>query len=216
MTWSTSSMEHPCFRNLTFDLVTINSSWIQRAVTFATHKGLRRYARLNFGINSASEIFQNIIKELIRDIPGALDISDDVVVFGKMQVEHNKALHAVCQKFTAEVNLTLNHEKWEYNNSLITFFGFVFSSKGILSDSSKVEAINTASPPTSVSGVWSFLGMATSCSSSSQSSVTSHNHCENWWKKYTIPVDRAAWAVIQQDQLRSCSPATPLWHTLIL
>ena len=31
--------------------------------TFATHKGLRRYARLNFGTNSASEIFQHAISE---------------------------------------------------------------------------------------------------------------------------------------------------------
>ena len=51
--------------------------------TFATHKGLRRYARLNFGTSSASEMFQDIISELVRDIPGAFNISDDVVVFGK-------------------------------------------------------------------------------------------------------------------------------------
>ena len=31
--------------------------------TFTTHKGLRRYNRLNFGTNSASEMFQNIISE---------------------------------------------------------------------------------------------------------------------------------------------------------
>ena len=125
--------------------------------TFATHKGLRRYARLNFGTSSASEIFQNIINELIRDIPGALNISDDVVVFGKTQADHNRALHAVCQKFS-EANLTLNQEKCEFNKSSITFFGFVFLSKGISPDPTKVEAINTAKPPTSVSGIRSFLG----------------------------------------------------------
>ena len=35
--------------------------------TFATHEGLRRYARLNFGTNSASEIFQNVISEQIQE-----------------------------------------------------------------------------------------------------------------------------------------------------
>ena len=131
--------------------------------TFATHKGLRRYARLNFGTSSASEIFQNIINELIRDIPGSLNISDDVVVFGKTQADHDRALHAVCQKFS-EVNLTLNQEKCEFNKNSITFFGFVFSSKRISPDPTKVEAINTAKPPTSVSGIRTFLGMATYCS----------------------------------------------------
>ena len=61
--------------------------------TFATHKGLRRYARLDFGTNSASEIFQMVINELICDI--------------STQAEHDDALQAVSRKFT-EVNLTLN------------------------------------------------------------------------------------------------------------
>ena len=43
----------------------------QYITTFVTHKGLRRYARLNFGTNSASDI----IGEQIRDIPGSLNIS---------------------------------------------------------------------------------------------------------------------------------------------
>ena len=30
--------------------------------TFVTHKGLKRFTRLNFGTNSASEIFQNVIQ----------------------------------------------------------------------------------------------------------------------------------------------------------
>ena len=60
--------------------------------TFATHKGLRQYARLNFGTSSASEMFQDIISELVCDIPGAFNISDDLVVFGKTQAEHDEAL----------------------------------------------------------------------------------------------------------------------------
>ena len=130
--------------------------------TFATHKGLRRYARLNFGTNSASEIFQMVINELIRDIPEALNISDDVIVFGKTQAEHDAALQAVFRKF-AEVNLTLNKKKCEFNKKSITFFGFVFSGQGISPDPKKVEAIKNAKPPTTTSGVRSFLGMATYC-----------------------------------------------------
>ena len=130
--------------------------------TFATHKGLRQYARLNFGTNSASEIFQKVINDQIRDIPGALNISDDVIVFGKTQAEHDVALQAIFQKFT-EVNLTLNKKKCEFNKKSITFFGFVFSGRGISPDPQKVEAIKNAQTPTTTSGVRSFLGMATYC-----------------------------------------------------
>ena len=54
-----------------------------------------RYKRLNFGISSAAEIFQNVIRETLEGIPGALNISDDILVFGKMQSAHDHALEAV-------------------------------------------------------------------------------------------------------------------------
>ena len=50
--------------------------------TFSTHIGLRRFKRLNFGISSAAEIFQNIIREVINDIGGCVNISDDILIYG--------------------------------------------------------------------------------------------------------------------------------------
>ena len=134
----------------------------QYITTFTMHKGLWRYTRLNFGTNSASEIFQKTIQDQLRNVSGALNISDDVIVFGKTQADHDAALDAVCQKF-AEVNLTLNKKKCEFNKPSVTFFGFVFSGKGIAPDPPKIEAIKNAPAPTTASGVCSFLGMATYC-----------------------------------------------------
>ena len=83
-------------------------------------------------------------------------------MFGKTQADHDAALDAVCKQFMKS-NLTLNKKKCQFNKSSITFFGFVFSDKGIAPDPKKVEAINNAPAPTTVSGVRSFLGMATYC-----------------------------------------------------
>ena len=130
--------------------------------TFATHKGLKRYTRLNFGTNSASETFQKIISEQIRDIPGSLNISDDVIIFGKTQAEHDAALRAVFKRFS-EINLTLNRKKCEFNKPSLTFFGFVFSSQGIAPDPRKVEAIRSVTTPATAGEVRSFLGMAMYC-----------------------------------------------------
>ncbi len=130
--------------------------------TFATHKGLHRYKRLNFGTNSASELFQKIIHDQINDIPGAINISDDVIIYGQSQHEHDIALHAVCQRFS-QVGLTLNHEKCQFSKNRLTFFGMVFSAEGISPDPNKVAAIRNAAPPSSVKDVRSFLGMATYC-----------------------------------------------------
>ena len=63
----------------------------------------------------------------------------------------------------AEVNLTLNERKCEFNKPSLTFFRFVFSNKGIAPDPKKIEAIKDAPGPTTASGVRSFLGMAIYC-----------------------------------------------------
>ena len=131
--------------------------------TFATHKGLRRYRKLNFGTNSASEIFQQVIHDHIRDIPNVLNMSDDVIVYGKSQAEHDSTLRAVFQRFS-ERGLTLNKDKCKFNQEKLTFFGFVFSSEGISPDPVKVDAIHYAPPPTTAKDVRSFLGLATYCS----------------------------------------------------
>ena len=130
--------------------------------TFATHKGLWRYKRLNFGTNSASEIFQHIIQQQLHGIPGVINFSDDVIVFGKTQDEHNKALQAVFEKFSS-VGLTLNKDKCSFDQSTLTFFGFVFSADGVSPDPKKVSAIHNAPSPTSTSGIRSFLGMVNYC-----------------------------------------------------
>ena len=130
--------------------------------TFATHKGLRRFARLNFRTNSAGELFQKVVGGQIRDIPNAMNVSDDIIVFGKTKEVHDKALEAVFQQFN-KMGLTFNKKKCEFSKSTLSFFGFVFSSAGVSPDPAKVQAIYDAPPPTSASGVRSFLGMATYC-----------------------------------------------------
>ena len=69
----------------------------ENTTIFATHKGLWRYTRLNFGTNSTSEIFQKTIQDQLRSVPGALNSSDDLIVFGKTQPDHSVALDEVCK-----------------------------------------------------------------------------------------------------------------------
>ena len=107
-------------------------------------------------------MFQNVIREQIRDIPGTINSSDDVIVFGKTRAEHDKALQAVFERFST-ASLSLNKTKCEFNKNSLTFFGFIFSDKGISPDPNKVRAIQDTKPPISTQGVRSFLGMATYC-----------------------------------------------------
>ncbi|CAB4038802.1 Transposon Ty3-I Gag-Pol poly [Paramuricea clavata] len=161
--------------------------------TFVTHKGLRRYKRLNFGTNSASELFQKVIHDQIHDIPGAINISDDVIIYGKSQQEHDTALHNVCQRFT-KVGLTLNNEKCQFSQTKLTFFGMVFSAEGISADPHTVSAIKNASPPSSVKDVRSFLGMATYCAKF----IPNFSHLREPLRKLTMKSAQFRWTRCEQ------------------
>ena len=128
--------------------------------TFSTHLGLRRYKRLFFGVNSASEIFQDAVHTVIRDVENAFNISDDIIVHGNGQVEHDKALLAVLQVLS-DRGATLNWPKCQFNMPEIEFYGMIFNSEGMKPDPKKVEAIKQLSAPESKSEVHSFLGMTT-------------------------------------------------------
>jgi hypothetical protein len=55
----------------------------RQITTFSTHLGLFRYKRLNFGISSASEVFQETVSSVIRDVQGTKNLSEDIIVYGK-------------------------------------------------------------------------------------------------------------------------------------
>ncbi|XP_053381848.1 uncharacterized protein K02A2.6-like [Mercenaria mercenaria] len=125
---------------------------------FASHVGLWRYKRLNFGVSVAPEIFQNEIRQVINELNGVLKISDDIIIHGKTQTDHDSNLEALLQRLQ-DRNLTLNKEKCEFGKSKIKFFGYVFSESGISPDPEKITAIKNVEKPKNQGEVRSFLGM---------------------------------------------------------
>jgi hypothetical protein len=73
--------------------------------TFVCHNGLHRHKRLMFGINSAPEIHQRIIQQILQHIPNGRNNVDDIIIFAKNQEEHDKTLRLVLQRLR-EKNLT--------------------------------------------------------------------------------------------------------------
>ena len=74
-----------------------------------------------------------------------LNISNDILVYGKNQEEHDVALERTFQRLE-DKGLTLNKQKCELNKSKITFFDDL-SDQGISPDPVKAEAIKEASRP---------------------------------------------------------------------
>ena len=75
--------------------------------TFAAPDGLYRYKRLLFGVNMATEKFQQIVRQIIKDCPGSYNLHDDLRVVGADDKEHDENLERVVHKLE-ENGLTLN------------------------------------------------------------------------------------------------------------
>ena len=114
---------------------------------------------MSFGINSAAEVFQHVIQTLIADISGVRNVSDDIVVYGRTQKEHDIALDRTLRRLH-ESGLTVNPKKCEFNKPSIEFFGYVFSKDGLSPSPEKVRALQEASDPRNPTELRSFLGMA--------------------------------------------------------
>ena len=132
--------------------------------TFATHVGLHRYTRLFFGINSAAEVFQDAIRQVLSGLKGTINISDDILVYGSTVQEHNANLKSVLNRLR-EKGLTLNREKCELNKACVEYFGHMFSAEGISPSPQKIDAILNMESPKSPTELRSFLGLTNYCGS---------------------------------------------------
>ena len=131
--------------------------------TFTTHEGLYRYRRLNFGTNSAAEIYQNVLQRNLNDLPGVKNIADDVLIYGKTKKEHDGALEC-CLKRLADLNLKVKGSKCSFLQTELKFYGLIFCGDGTRPDPERIENLVKVSRPTNAGEVRSFLGMANACS----------------------------------------------------
>ena len=127
--------------------------------TFSTHKGLKRYKRLIFGLSSAPEMYQYVIQRTLQGILGVRKNSD-IIVFGSDQGSHDRSLELSRLENTG---LTLNREKCVFSVPGLVFFAFKISANGIAPDDKKIDVVRNARPPQNAAEVRSFLGLVNYC-----------------------------------------------------
>lgn len=108
--------------------------------TFVTHRGLYWYKRLMFGVTTAPEKYQHIIRDVLRGCDGVANIADDLTVHGCDVEEHDKRLFAVLDRLS-EVGLTVNGDECVFRLSKLTFFGHETTNDGINPCQEKIVAI---------------------------------------------------------------------------
>jgi hypothetical protein len=76
-----------------------------------------------------------------------------------MEVEHEEHLRLVLEKLRAN-QLYAKFNKCEFWLSQVTFLGHVISARGVLVNPGKIRDVLNLMPPTNISEIHSFLGLA--------------------------------------------------------
>ena len=129
----------------------------KKLTAMLTPEGVYVHNVLAMGLSLASDIFEMIIKDMIKGLPGVINIADDLLIFGSTIEEHDKNLLAVLDR-CKEIGLTLNPRKFKFKCKMVPFFGNVVSDQGILPDPKKVQSIKNWPSPKSPKELQSFLG----------------------------------------------------------
>ncbi|XP_030849603.1 uncharacterized protein K02A2.6-like [Strongylocentrotus purpuratus] len=129
----------------------------RKLTTFVTHCGLYRYKRLLFGVNAAPEIYQHEIHKVLQGLPGVANISDDIIIHGATQEEHDERLRQTLTRLK-DAGLTANAEKCLFGVSELVFMGHKLTKDGINPTKAKIEAVANACEPKNASEVHPKLG----------------------------------------------------------
>ena len=127
-------------------------------LTVNTHKGLYQPERLQFGVHSATGIFQREIERILQDFPSVLVRIDDILMTGKTDEEHFWTLVWVLLVLE-QAGFTVGPEKCEFFKKEVTFCGYRVSQDGVKPMEKNVKAVLEAPEPTNISELKSFLGM---------------------------------------------------------
>jgi hypothetical protein len=84
---------------------------------------------------------------------------NDIIVYGKDKLEHDRNLKAVLDRLQSN-NAKLNKDKCNFAQSKVRFYGHIFSKDGLAPDPKKIDALINAPPPTNQKEVKSLLGLA--------------------------------------------------------
>ena len=90
--------------------------------------GVDAFNVLTMGLSNSNDLFESALRELLQDLKGMVNITDDVLVFRSTQQEHNSNMITFLER-CLEVDLKLNLSKIGLNCTEVPFWDNVFQLK---------------------------------------------------------------------------------------
>ena len=129
-----------------------------KLTTFNSPIGRFRFKRLPFGLNVSQDAFQQCMDQILSQCPGTIGITDDVIVHGKDDKDHDRNLHHL-MKVAQKCGLVFNAAKCFIKTPQIKFFGMVYDANGVRPDPEKCAEIQAIPAPKNVTEIQQFLGI---------------------------------------------------------
>ena len=113
------------------------------------------YNVLTMGLSNATDIFEKFIREIVKDLDGVVNITDDVLVFGVGKEQFQKNVISFLDH-CVEKDLHLNPDKIQIDVSSVPFFSQTLTKQGLKMDHKKWEVTQQWPTPTNVKELQSF------------------------------------------------------------
>ncbi|MCP4342240.1 MAG: RNA-directed DNA polymerase, partial [Desulfobulbaceae bacterium] len=126
--------------------------------------GILQYCRTPMGLSDAGAAFQTAVDHILAGLPGVYAYSDDILIAGKTQQEHDSRLHAVLECLSQN-NCHLKPSKLVISTDTVPMLSRIISAKenqptSIRPDPKNVAAIIQMTSPTTKQQVQCFIGAA--------------------------------------------------------
>ena len=101
-------------------------------------------------------MFSEHIRRILDGVIGQANMTDDVIIHGKTEEDHQRALLSVLKRLE-DSGLTLNLEKCDFYKEEIKFYGLRFTKDGVSPTEDRVKALKECKEPVDVKSLRSFL-----------------------------------------------------------
>ena len=165
----------------------------RKYTAFATPDGVKQYTVLPFGLTTSPAAFNRVMRKVLKDIENVEIFVDDILIHNTSWEDHLKTIKIVCEILSA-YNFTIKPSKCMLAQTSVDFLGHVIGGGIKRCQSSKIEKIWNARPPTTKKLVQSFLGLV------------------NYYRDYIQ--DYSSIACPLYDLTRKSSPKVVKWESI--
>ena len=121
--------------------------------------GQFKFSRTSMGLSSAPSNFQRMMELAMIGLHHVIVYFDDLLVHTKDHIQHRLELGKVFSRLR-KCNLKLNPAKCHLGTPTVDYLGFRLTPQGILPGVDKLKCVRDAPPPSTITQIKQFLGLA--------------------------------------------------------